>query len=225
MSCVTPHLYNSAAMYQHQQNQRLRQNAHLLTRPILLCHRLPAVVSQFGAPPNRPAVDPFQHLADVQPPLHNPAKPLTPFSITDILRDGRKHCVSSSSPPSGIRLKQVRCSVEMGACPLLSPDSIADRQSTLRTPPFGGGGRVVISRPWDMDDDDDDCDDVLNEEEDIEVVDVETTASKTGSNHCHSATSVQSTSGVCPLDALLRMTSQPFDHSSSPGQIFTSYCT
>jgi len=204
MSCVTPRLYNGLAMYPYQQHPQLQQHPHLLARPLLLCHRLP--VGQFGALTSRPG-DPYQRLADAQPP-RNPAKPLTPFSIADILRDGQP---TSPSPPAVVRGRQVRAG--------RSPDS------TLRP----RRPRSAISRPWNdderprrysTDEEDDDCNDILDDDEEIEV-DVEDsarpTSSTTTSNRHHITTSQTSTT-VCPLDALLRMTSQPFDSSCSPGQ-------
>jgi len=226
---VTPHLYNTVTMYQYQQHQQLQQQQHLLTRPLLLCHRLPAVVGQYGAEPSRPG-DFYPRLAEVQLP-RNPVKPLTPFFIADILRDGHS---GSPSPPPVVPGRQMRGSVEVGR--RRSPDSTlrplrpaSKRTDDVRpkTPAVSGGGGRVISRPWDdderarrhstNDEDDDDCDDVIDDDEEIEVDDVERTkltASSTTSNHDISS---QSTTSVCPLDALLRMTSQPFDDPSSPG--------
>jgi len=100
MSCVTPHLYNTVhAMYQyHHQQQQLAApppHPHLLARPLLLCHRLPAVPARTPG-----AGDPYRRLAEAQPP-RNPAKPLTSFSIVDILRGGggREGGARSASPP------------------------------------------------------------------------------------------------------------------------------
>jgi len=113
--------------------------------------------------------------------------------------------------------------------------------------------RRVITRPWnddeeleerprvrrrhstDADDDPDDPDDdcVIDEEIDVDDVHVhETTTTRSKNHQLHHITSVthsQSSgsaatlSTVCPLDALLRMTSQPFDDSASPGQT-TIHC-
>jgi len=228
MSCVTPHLYSSVAMYQYQHHQQLQQNPHLLTRPLLLCHRLPAVVGQYGALPSRPA-GLYPRLADAQPP-RNPVKPLTPFSIADILRDGHS---SSPSPPM-VHGKHVRASVEAGR--RRSPDSTLQPRRPSSRRAEDGGRRTphgaTITRPWDDTErsrqhstdaeDDDDCDDVIDDDEEIEVDDVEATRlTTTGKTVNRDAAASQSTtSSVCPLDALLRMTSQPFDDPSSPGQTF-----
>lgn len=219
MSCVTPHLYNSVAVYQYQRHQHLQQHPHLLARPLLLCQRLPSVVGQYGAVsvPSGPD-DPYQRLAAAQPP-RNPSKPLTKFSIADILRDGQ---AESPSPPSPVvHARQVRD--EGGR---RSPDSTLRPRRPCRTPP-------TISRPWDDDQlpsrrhstSDDDCDDDIgdDDEEDIEVDDVESsrlTSSSSIVTAKQHITASKSTSSVCPLDALLRMTSQPFD-DTSPGQTLT----
>lgn len=226
MSCVTPHLYNTVAMYQyHHQQQLQQQHPHLLTRPVLLCHRLPAVVGGYGAVPSRPAGDFYPRLAaDAQLP-RNPVKPLTPFFIADILRDGQSGSPSPPPPPSVVPGRQVR---EVGR--RRSPDS------TLRPRRPGTGSKRPrtpqgpITRPWDdselvkarrhstgADDDDDDCDDVIDDDEEIEVDDIETTKLMTSTTTSNHDAAGQSTTSVCPLDALLRMTSQPFDDPSSPG--------
>ena len=242
MSCVTPHLYNTIAMYQYQQQQQLQQHPHhfLQARPFLLCHRLPAaVVSQYGALASSRPADPYQRLAEAQPP-RNATKPLTPFSIADILQDG--HDGSPSPPPRVVSGRHVRGGgADVGR--RRSPDStLGPRRPGSRRPDDGrpktphvvvaGGGRT-ISRPWDdsserrtrrystggEDEEEDDCDDIIDDDEEIEVDDVERrrlTTSGTTTSHQHAA--AQSTTSVCPLDALLRMTSQPFDDPSSPGQ-------
>jgi len=229
MSCVTPHLYDRVAMYQYQQQAQLQQHPHLLARPLLLCHRLPAVVGQYGAMPSRSG-EFCPRLGDAQLP-RNHDKPLTPFFIADILRDGQS---GSPSPPELVSGRQVRGGVDVGR--RRSPDSTLrprrpgsrrGEDGRPRTPPVSGGG--AISRPWDdtqrarrqstgPDDDDDDCDDIIDDDEEIEVDDVETTKLTTSSTTSskHDVVS-QSTTSVCPLDALLRMTSQPFDDPSSPG--------
>jgi len=244
MSCVTPHLYNSVAMYQYHQQQQIQQNhPHLLTRPVLLCHRLPAVVGQYGGVPSRPGIGPYPRPVDVQPPPRNPVKPLTPFSIADILRDGQ---AGSPSPPASsvVPGRAVRAGVEASRH-RRSPDSTLRprRPGSLRADdgrrtPHG----ATISRPWDDSDrprrhsvsdaeDDDDCDDVIDDDdEEIEVDDTDatrlTTTSSTTLKDRGVAASHQSTTSVCPLDALLRMTSQPFDDPSSPGlhAIFSILC-
>ena len=222
MSCVTPHLYNRVAMYQYQQ-QQLQPHPHLLARPLLLCHRLPAMVGQYDAVQSRPG-DLYPRVAEPQI-ARNHIKPLTPFSIADILRDGHSR---SSSPPPVVPARQVRSSVDTGR--RRSPDSTlrprrpgSRRADDVRprSPSTSGGG--AISRPWDDGerprrhstdpDDDHDCDDVIDDDEDIEVDDVEMTQQMT-SDHDTASHPVTS---VCPLDALLRMTSQPFDDPSSPG--------
>lgn len=67
-------------------------------------------------------------------------------------------------------------------------------------------------------DDDDDCDDIIDDDEEIEVDDVESSKLATSTTtSSHDAASQSTITSVCPLDALLRMTSQPFDDPSSPG--------
>jgi len=214
MSCMTPHLYSSVAMYQYQQQQQLAQHPHLLARPLLLCHRgLPSVGS------SRSGGDPFRRLAEAQPP-RNPAKPLTPFFIADILRRGDTGRGRSASPPPP-PARQVRDSTSRGR------RHVSHRPwNDVDEPPRPAAAAARRHHSTDADDDDDDlelddcCDDVIDDDEEIDVDDERDTSTTTSSQRHHSistSTNQLSTSVVCPLDALLRMTSQPFDDSSSLG--------
>jgi len=119
-----------------------------------------------------------------------------------------------------------------------SPDSTVRARRPISRPTDDGGRRTPhgppLSRPWDDTarprrhstdaEDDDDCDDVIDDDdvdddnEEIEVADVETSRLTTRSTTTSTHDAAVSQSSVCPLDALLRMTSQPFDDPLSPGE-------
>jgi len=200
-------------MYQYQQQQQLQGHPHLLSRPLLLCNRLPAVMGHYAA---RPTGRDLYPRPSAEAPLRNAAKPLTPFFIADILRDGQ---AGSLSPPPVVYGRQVRGR----RSPTLRPRRRGTDEGRPKTPPS------AISRPWDdeqaarrhADEDDDCCDDVIDDvdddDEEIEVDDSARSTKVTTPSRTLNHDSTSQSMSVCPLDALLRMTSQPFDDPSSPG--------
>ena len=140
--------------------------------------------------------DPILRLAQVQiQPPRNPNKPLTPFSIVDILNSG-------ADEMHNIRRKHQRHSHHYRQ----------QQQQQLHEP-------ASIKRPWDdgscksagfstdFDDDDDyDDDDDVDDRDDEEIDVVDEVNAKKGLGGCKA---------VCPLDALLKMASKAFDSRSA----------
>ena len=100
MSCVTPHLYNTVhAMYQYHHQQQLAAppppHPHLLARPLLLCHRLPAVPARTPG-----AGDPYRRLAEAQPPRRMSAMEKGVSGLAGLRGGGgREGGARSASPP------------------------------------------------------------------------------------------------------------------------------
>ena len=145
--------------------------------------------------------EPFKRLAMVQiHPPPNPNKPLTPFSISDIL-NGRVGRRSGVTHPSG-RSNHVQSTGHHVHFPT-QPRFARMHPLRVRTPITSPTDTRRFLRPWD--DAASPCS--SNSDENDEEIDIEDEKPPQGK------------SGVSPLDALFQMTSKTFDGRGPDGQL------